>query len=59
METIQIIKFATSITALTASILAMFTIMKYRETRNSQDYNKWIICMIVWLSSILSHYLCR
>lgn len=59
METIEIIKFATSITAITTSILAMFTVIKYSETRSSQDYEKWVICFIVWLFSILIHYLCK
>lgn len=59
METIKIIKLVTSIIAIIASFLAMFTIMKYRETKSSQDYNKWIIYMIIWISSILIHYLCR
>lgn len=57
METIKIIKLITSIIAIIASILAIFTIMKYRETKSSQDYNKWVACMIVWLSSTLIHYL--
>lgn len=59
METIKIIKLVTSIIAIISSILAMFTIMKYRETKSSQDYKNWAACMIVWLSSILIHYLCR
>lgn len=59
METIKIIKLVTSIIAIIASFLAMFTIMKYSKTKNLQDYKNWAACMIVWLSSILIHYLCR